>query len=55
VRVDENTLSVDISKEQSLNQLFDELNRLGLHVLSMRNKTNRLEELFVRMVEEGRL
>jgi len=55
VLVDENTLSVDISKEQSLNQLFDELSRLGLHVLSMRNKTNRLEELFVRMVEEGRL
>lgn len=52
--VDESTISVDISKEQSLNQLFDELSRRGLHVLSMRNKTNRLEELFVRMVEEDK-
>lgn len=53
--VDESTISVDISKEQSLNHLFDELSRRGLHVLSMRNKTNRLEELFVRMVEEDKL
>ncbi len=52
--VDESTISVDISKEQSINQLFDELSRRGLHVLSMRNKTNRLEELFVRMVEEDK-
>lgn len=50
--IDNNTVSVDISKEQSVNQLFEELSRQGLHVLSMRNKTNRLEELFVRMVEE---
>ncbi|MDZ7802860.1 ABC transporter ATP-binding protein [Thiohalophilus sp.] len=50
--LDRSTLSVDISKEQSLNQLFEALSRQGLHVLSMRNKTNRLEELFVRMVEE---
>jgi len=50
--LDKSTLSVDISKAQSLNQLFEELSRQGLHVLSMRNKTNRLEELFVRMVEE---
>ncbi|MFO8025808.1 ABC transporter ATP-binding protein [Thiohalophilus sp.] len=50
--LDNSTLSVDISKEQSLNQLFEALDRQGLHVLSMRNKTNRLEELFVRLVEE---
>ncbi|TDY01652.1 ABC transporter ATP-binding protein [Thiohalophilus thiocyanatoxydans] len=50
--LDKRTLSVDISKAQSLNQLFEALSRQGLHVLSMRNKTNRLEELFVRMVEE---
>lgn len=52
--LDTTTISVDISKEQSLNQLFEALSAQGLHVLSMRNKTNRLEELFVRMMEEGR-
>lgn len=46
------TLSVDITKQQSINELFDELSRNGISVVSMRNKTNRLEELFVRMVTE---
>lgn len=41
------TLSVDVVKEQTLNHLFCALNDLGIHILSMRNKSNRLEELFV--------
>jgi len=36
-----------------LNALFIELENLGIRVLSMRTKANRLEELFVRMVEEN--
>lgn len=53
--VDDTTLEVTISKEQSLNDLFRSLSQSGVEVVSLRNKTNRLEELFVRMVEQGAL
>jgi len=49
--VDETTLEVDITKENSINSLFRELSSHGIEVLSMRNKTNRLEQLFVHIVE----
>jgi ABC-2 type transport system ATP-binding protein len=49
--VDEHTLEVEVSKEQSLNEVFARLSALDLHVLSMRNKVNRLEELFMKLVE----
>lgn len=51
---DENTLEVELEKSQSLNSLFEQLSAQGVKVLSMRNKANRLEELFVNLVEEGR-
>ncbi len=50
-QTDEHSVEVDVSKEQSVNELFRMLTDQGLHVLSMRNKANRLEELFVRLVE----
>jgi len=50
-RIDEQTLEADIAKEQNLNELFAQLSRLGVEVLSMRNKVNRLEEIFMRLVE----
>jgi ABC-2 type transport system ATP-binding protein len=53
-RVDDHTLEVDVSKEHSLNALFDALTRSGIRVLSLRNKTNRLEQLFLRLVDAGR-
>lgn len=49
--VDERTLAASLPKAKSLNNLFAELERQGIHVLSMRNKANRLEELFLRLVE----
>jgi ABC-2 type transport system ATP-binding protein len=49
--VDEHTLEVEVSKEQSLNEVFAKLSDLGIHVLSMHNKVNRLEELFMKLVE----
>ncbi len=52
--LDERTLEVDLDKSQSLNSLFDQLSGQQVQVLSMRNKANRLEELFVSLVEEGR-
>jgi ABC-2 type transport system ATP-binding protein len=50
-RIDEHTLEADISKAQNLNELFVQLSMLGIEVLSMRNKVNRLEEIFMRLVE----
>jgi ABC-2 type transport system ATP-binding protein len=50
---DENTLEVTVSKAKSLNALFSNLDEQGIHVISMRNKANRLEELFLRLVEKG--
>jgi ABC-2 type transport system ATP-binding protein len=49
--MDERTLAASLPKKKSLNNLFAELERQGIHVLSMRNKANRLEELFLRLVE----
>ena len=49
--VDETTLEADISRDESINRLFEDLTRQDIRVLSMRNKTNRLEQLFVRLVE----
>ncbi len=51
---DERTLEVDLDKSQSLNSLFEQLSKQQVQVVSMRNKANRLEELFVNLVEEGR-
>lgn len=52
--VDNHTLEIDVPKEEGLNNLFQQLSEQGIQVLSMRNKSNRLEELFVRLVENGR-
>ena len=46
---DSSTLTVEVDKAQTINEVFDELSRCNLHVTSMRNKSNRLEELFVRL------
>jgi ABC-2 type transport system ATP-binding protein len=49
--VDDHTLEVEVSKEENLNDVFARLSALGIEVLSMRNKVNRLEEIFMRLVE----
>lgn len=53
-RLDEHSFEVDIEKGQSLNHLFDQLTQLGINIISMRNKANRLEELFVSMVSNNK-
>jgi len=45
-------LEVEIAKGQSLNVLFESLSAAGVEVESMRTKTNRLEELFIRLVKD---
>ena len=49
--VDDHTLEVEVSKEDNLNDIFARLSALNIEVLSMRNKVNRLEEIFMRLVE----
>ncbi|TNE81068.1 MAG: ABC transporter ATP-binding protein [Gammaproteobacteria bacterium] len=49
--IDDHSFEVAVEKHQSLNELFASLSERGIHVTSMRNKANRLEELFVSMVE----
>jgi len=53
--VSQQTLEIQVSKGSSLNHLFDKLSQLDIDVLSMRNKSNRLEQLFLNLVsnEEG--
>ena len=47
------TLEVTLKKGDSLNDVFAQLNAQNIQVASMRNKTNRLEELFLRIVENN--
>ncbi|WP_336368154.1 ABC transporter ATP-binding protein [Marinobacter sp. C2H3] len=46
-------LEVEVEKGQGLNAVFAQLDALGIKVVSMRTKANRLEELFLRLVEEN--
>jgi ABC-2 type transport system ATP-binding protein len=50
--VDDHTLEVEMTKEQNLNDVFARLSAQGVEILSMRNKVNRLEELFMRLTEK---
>ena len=47
--VDKLTLEIKVTKNQGLNNAFDQLSEQNIKILSMRNKANRLEELFVRL------
>ncbi|CAQ82894.1 MULTISPECIES: ABC transporter ATP-binding protein [Photorhabdus] len=48
--LDASTLEVDVQRGQGINGVFTQLSARGVHILSMRNKANRLEELFVSLV-----
>ena len=52
--VDDCTLEVEMSREHTINGLFDALSRNGIEVISLRNKQNRLERLFLEMVDGRR-
>ena len=49
---DELTLAVEVERNQGVNHLFEQLSQQGIKVLSMRNKSNRLEELFLKITED---
>lgn len=50
---DSQTLEVTLTEGESLNGVFDQLSEKGITVASMRNKANRLEELFMRLVDKN--
>lgn len=52
--VDSTTIEIEISKQSSLNALFAQLSTAGVDIVSMRNKSNRLEQLFVSLVKNGK-
>jgi len=51
--IDELTIEVSFSTDCILNNLFTELNNIGCYVRSLRNKANRLEELFLELVSDS--
>ena len=52
-RVDDHCLEVELERGRNLNEVFAQLSGQGITVTSMRNKANRLEELFLRLVQEN--
>src|SRR5688572_22313769 len=53
-QIDEHSFEVEVEKGRSLNALFEQLSEQGISIVSMRNKANRLEEMFVAMISNGR-
>jgi ABC-2 type transport system ATP-binding protein len=51
-QLDEHTLEADIPRDETLNDLILQLDRAGLRIDSMRNKVNRLEKLFVSLINQ---
>jgi ABC-2 type transport system ATP-binding protein len=50
-QIDATTLEIELSRGRSLNQVFAQLSEQGIEIISMKNKVNRLEELFLNLVE----
>ncbi|ADT86083.1 ABC transporter ATP-binding protein [Vibrio furnissii] len=51
-RVVDGSLEIELEKTQGMNHVFEQLSAQGVNVMSMRNKANRLEELFVSIVRQ---
>ena len=51
--LDDNSIEMDVPKSKNLNSVFRQIDEAGYCVSSMRNKANRLEELFVKMIENN--
>ena len=50
--IDESSLSIDLHHDQTINQLVAEITKHNIQITSMRNKANRLEELFLGMINQ---
>ncbi len=53
VQIDSNSFEITLDKSQDINQVFDLLDEQGIKIKSMRNKTNRLEQLFVSLLRKS--
>ncbi|BFM48161.1 ABC transporter ATP-binding protein [Marinomonas sp. THO17] len=51
ISADGSSLEVEVTKGQSINHIFSALDKVSVNVVSMRNKSNRLEELFVKLIK----
>lgn len=51
--IDDTSLEVSLSSDSDINTLINELSNNGIKVKSLKNKTNRLEELFMRLVDKN--
>jgi len=51
--LDECTLEIDVNRSDTLNQVYSQLSAAGIRVRSMRNKSNRLEQLFINLVGQS--
>lgn len=51
-KVDNTTIRLDLHKDQNLNEVIAGLSEQNIHIKSMRNKANRLEELFIRLTKK---
>ncbi len=51
--IDDTSIEIEINNRQTINELFHVLNEQHIQVSSMRNKTNRLEELFIRLTSKN--
>ena len=52
--LDSSTIEVDLHQGQSLNELYHKLSICNINVISMKNKSNRLEQLFINMLRNGK-
>jgi len=50
--IEDTVLEIEMDKQQTCNSLFEEFSALNIHVKSMRNKSNRLEQLFMHLVSD---
>ena len=50
--IDDTTIEVEIDQTRNLNELFDSFSKLSINIKSMRNKRNRLEELFINLLND---
>jgi len=55
IKIDDNTIELKVENKYSLNDVFVMLNKSGIAIQSMRNKTNRLEELFMDVINHHEL
>ena len=50
--IDSTTIEVEVDRERNINELFEILTKKNINITSMRNKTNRLEELFIKLLND---